>query len=168
MRIGIVSDSHGKVERLSAAMGLFASRAVGAIVHCGDVGNTPCVKVLGDSGAEVYLVPGNVDRHLEDLQQVARDSGIHFGEEVQVVGLEEGQFLIATHGHDERILGELIAGGQFPYVCHGHTHRVRDERIGSVRVINPGALSHPRRPRHPTVAILDTGTDTLNHIRLDA
>ena len=52
-------------------------------------------------------------------------------------------------------------GGQFPYVCHGHTHRLRDDRIGDVRVINPGALNHPRNPRHPTIAVLDTATDTL-------
>ena len=36
-----------------------------------------------------------------------------------------------------------------------------DERIGPVRVINPGALHHPRDPHHPTVALLDTGTDDL-------
>jgi predicted phosphodiesterase len=58
-------------------------------------------------------------------------------------------------------LGELVHSGQFPYVCHGHTHKVRDERIGEVHVINPGAL---RRARRHTVAILDTDGDTLEHV----
>jgi len=67
----------------------------------------------------------------------------------------------ATHGHDPRLLGELIADCQFPYVCHGHTHRLRDERVGDVRIINPGAL---HRAKMHTVAVLDTDTDVLEHV----
>jgi predicted phosphodiesterase len=42
----------------------------------------------------------------------------------------------------------------------------RDQRIGKARVINPGALCHPRDPRYPTVAVLDTEADALEYIPL--
>lgn len=163
MRIGVVSDSHGKTNRLQRAMDIFASHNVEAVVHCGDLGSTDCVRVLGSSEKPTYAVLGNTDHHGEVLQRQAKLSGVNLSSKTVEVPLGNGAHLVATHGHREHLLDELIAGEQFPYVCHGHTHRVRDERIGKTRVINPGALHHNRNPRHPTVAILDTDTDTLEH-----
>ena len=64
------------------------------------------------------------------------------------------------------LLAELGAGGQFAYVCHGHTHKRTDERNGRVRVICPGALAHPRKPRRAGLAVLDTDADELTFIDL--
>ena len=164
MKIGIVSDTHGKAGRLQKAMDIFTSHNVEAVVHCGDIGSTDCLRVLGSSEKPAYLTLGNMDRHGEMLARQAAASGVNLAWEVVEVPLGNGEYLVATHGHDEDLLSELITGEQFPYVCHGHTHRVRDERIGKVRVINPGAMRHSRDPRHPTVAILDTETDTLEHL----
>ncbi|HUT01362.1 MAG TPA: metallophosphoesterase family protein [Phycisphaerae bacterium] len=161
MKIGIVSDSHGETATLCRALRIFESHEVGAIVHCGDVGNTDCVEALASAGPEVYLVAGNMDRRVEELASVADGLGIHFSWEVIEVPLPDGRSLVATHGSDERILGELIHDHQFPYVCHGHTHRTRNERINGVRIINPGALSHAKVR---TVAVLDTDADTVEHI----
>ena len=165
MKIGIISDSHGKAERMAAALEVFSDRGVDAIVHCGDAGSVECIEMLGVAGAPACAVSGNMDRRRKRAMAAAAERcGVAFSTSFVEVPLGGGQFLVATHGHDAALLDELIAGEQFPYVCHGHTHRVRDERIGKVRVINPGALAHPRDPRYPTVAILDTETDTLEHV----
>ena len=165
MKIGILSDSHGKAERMAAALEIFSDRGVDAIVHCGDAGSVECIAMLGVAGVAACAVAGNMDRRRKRaMAATAQRCGVAFSTSFVEVG--GGQFLVATHGHDAALLDELIAGEQFLYVCHGHTHRVRDERVGKVRVINPGALAHPRDPRHPTVAILDTETDALEHIDL--
>ncbi len=167
MKIGILSDSHGKAQRLAAALEVFSDRGVDAIVHCGDAGSVECIEMLGVAGAAACAVAGNMDRRrTRAMAAAAERCGVAFATSFVEVPLGGGQFLVATHGHDAGLLAELIAGEQFPYICHGHTHRVRDERVGKVRVINPGALAHPRDPHYPTVAILDTDTDAVERIAL--
>ena len=98
---------------------------------------------------------------VEELADEAWRLEINFSWEAIQVPLDGDRFLVATHGHDPNLLGELIADRQFPYVCHGHTHKTRDEVIDGVRVINPGAL---HRAKVHTLALLNTETDVLEHI----
>ena len=162
MRIGIISDTHGHAERLRGALDIFQAHGVGAIVHCGDVGSRQCVEVLAAAACEVYMVSGNVDRDVQQLIELAEELDVHFAGEVVEVPLGDGRCLVATHGNDQRVLGELVSEGNFPYVCHGHTHKPRNEKIGDVRVINPGAIHSPKGAR--TVAVLDTDTDAVEHV----
>lgn len=161
MRIGIISDSHGKAERLRSAIDALSRHGAQALVHCGDIGSVDCLELLADSGVPAYAVAGNMDRKVQRLAIEAKRVGVAFGWEVVEVPLGDGQYLVATHGHDEDVLGELVIGEQFRYVCHGHTHERRDEFRGPTRVINPGALHHARSH---TVALLDTEADELRHI----
>jgi len=161
MRIGILSDTHGRVDRLRAALQALAARGVELIVHCGDVGGEGCVRLLGGCGVPVHMVAGNMDKDVARLADAAARCGVLFHWEVAQVPLGDGRLLAAVHGDDQRLLGELIRGGQFAYVCHGHTHRRRDERIGPVRVINGGALHNTSAP---SVAVLDTASDELEFI----
>lgn len=167
MILGICSDSHGKAERLRAALSVMADHHVQAVVHCGDVGSAECVRLLGACGVPAYLVPGNADHHLDRLAEAADDCGVVFHGEVLAVSLGAGKQLALTHGHDAGILSELISHQQFAYLCHGHTHVVRDERIGPTRVINPGALHRLRLGDRPTLAILDSDADTLQHVMVE-
>lgn len=161
MIIGIVSDTHGDATQLTHAVGIFSHHQVDAIVHCGDIGSIECLRALANAAPKVYVVAGNMDRHVEEFADEARRLGISFASEAIEVPLDDGKALVATHGHDLNLLGELIADRQFPYVCHGHSHKTRDEVINDVRVINPGALY---RAKVHTVALLDTETDVLEHI----
>ncbi|HUS91030.1 MAG TPA: metallophosphoesterase family protein [Phycisphaerae bacterium] len=163
MKIGILSDSHGRLDLIREALRIFAFNGVDAIVHCGDVGPGECVDALAEAKAKakVYVVAGNMDKHVEDLATRCKAGDIEFATEVVRVPLGDGRFLAATHGDDEQLLGELIAEKQFAYVCHGHTHKHRDDRADGVRVINPGAMQHTKVH---TVAVLDTDTDMLEHI----
>ena len=164
MKVGILSDSHGKTPRLRKALMLLKSRGVQAVVHCGDLGGVRDLEELATAGVPVYVVLGNMDRHLQELVEAAQQLGVTLAPEVLEAPLDDGRVLLATHGHDESLLRELISEGRFPYLCHGHTPRRRDERIGPVRVINPGALyrGHP-----PSLAVLDTSSDQLEFVDLD-
>jgi hypothetical protein len=165
MIIGIVSDSHGRTDRLAAALELLRDRGARAVVHCGDVGGLEDLKVLGRCGLVAWAVLGNVDRHVQRLLEAAWGLGIDASAEVVQVDLSDGRRLAATHGHDGAQLRELIAQGQFAYVCHGHSHLRRDDRIGGTRIINPGAL---HRSAPPSLAVLDTVADRLEFLELTA
>ena len=161
MRIGIVSDSHGHWRRLDGALEALVARGAEAIVHCGDVGSAECMHVLGRAGVPAYAVRGNMDRGAGKTTDAAAAEGVTFHDATVEVPLAQGEHLIATHGDDALLVQELLIGQQFPYLCHGHTHCRRDERVGRMRIINPGAL---RRARPPSVALLDTQTDELTFI----
>ncbi len=132
-----------------------------AIVHCGDIGTPSCIEPLAASPVPAYAVGGNMDCHVAALSVAMTLGSLTYHPRTVEVPLGEGVFLVATHGHDERPLCELVVGGQFPYVCHGHTHRLDDHHVGAVRVICPGALRSPRGRRDLTCALLDTDADTV-------
>ena len=163
MKVGIVSDSHGKADRLRRALEELIRRGAEKVVHCGDVGSADCVEVLAGCGVEAYAVAGNMDRRPEELAQRARQLGVHFSLDTILVPIGEGDYLAATHGNDAAALSQLITAGRYRYVCHGHTHRRRDERCRGVHVINPGALHHTHSP---TVALLETSSGTVEFVRV--
>jgi len=166
MKVGILSDSHGKSHRLAKALAELTDRRAEIIVHCGDVSGVKGIEQLSCAG-KAYMVAGNMDRHIENLAAAAEKWGIGYACEVIEIPLGNGKRLAATHGNDEQVLGQLISDQRFDYVCHGHTHRRRDEKIGRTRVINPGALHHPRQPNWPSAAVLDTETDSLEWVDMD-
>jgi len=162
MRIGILSDSHGRHDVVARAVDMLIDRGAQAIVHCGDIGTKACLDSLVTSPVPAYAVAGNMDRHVRGLTRAVTHGALTFDPRTVEVPLGDGQFLLAIHGHDERLLAELVAGARFPYVCHGHTHRVDDRRVDSVRVICPGALRSPRGRRALTCVLLDTDADTVD------
>lgn len=160
MKVGIVSDSHGKADMLKRALSMLAERGAEAIVHCGDLGNGECITALGETGLPTYAVAGNMDRHLSRLRSQADGKNIHFSADTVLMPLGDDKYLAATHGNSARIMTDLLGRAGVDYICHGHTHQPRDEKIGPTRVINPGALRHAHPP---TAAILDTDADTVEH-----
>lgn len=167
MRIGIVSDTHGKSKRLAAALDLLARRGAEIVIHCGDILEPDDVARLGRFPGRAYLTFGNMDRHaLEKLSEAARRATMTCAADFLTVPLGDGRHLAATHGNLETLLEELIRGGQYAYVCHGHTHQQRDERFGPTRVLNPGALYHPREGKEPSVCLLDVPTDTADFLNV--
>ncbi len=161
MIIGLISDSHGNIRKLASALEMLAKKQVQAIVHCGDICCLESVKLLGSQDIPTWLVAGNMDHPLVELQKLAEASNVVFSYKTVEMPLDEGEYLVATHGNDEKLLHDLIGGRQFPYVCHGHTHRIGNQQLGKTRVICPGALKGPRHPRFATAAVLDTAQEKV-------
>jgi hypothetical protein len=73
-----------------------------------------------------------------------------------------GRRIAVTHGDSVAMLRRLAVAGP-DYLLSGHTHRPSDERRGSTRWINPGAL---HRSASWTVATLDLDRDRLRILTL--
>ncbi|HEY2588492.1 MAG TPA: YfcE family phosphodiesterase [Tepidisphaeraceae bacterium] len=161
MRIGILSDTHDRLPAMRAAIELLRQHGAEFYIHCGDVGSEPIIDQL--AGLPAAFVWGNNDYDRMHLQRYAEQLGVAcYG---NLADLELGGKRIAVlHGDDFRLRQRLLAEQRRDYLLQGHTHIRKDERIGSIRCINPGAL---HRAREKTVALLDTDTDTLTFLTVN-
>lgn len=155
MKLGLLSDTHGHVERTRRALALLTSRSVGHLIHCGDVGSDLVLDLLleqQETGTPVTVVPGNVDEWDPGIGLYARSLGVAFH---QLARLElEGKHIAVHHGHDPRQMEELTGDAGPDLLFTGHTHLARDEQEGRTRVINPGAVY---RASVPSVAVVELG-----------
>ena len=155
MHIGILSDSHGDHLIVRRAMALFDKEGVDQVIHCGDIGGKDVFDEL--IGRPCHFVWGNCDRPSAALRSYLETVGLTEPGEVPLRLTLGGKRFAVLHGH-EAAASRIESISDADYVLHGHSHARRDERIGTVRIINPGALY---RARTKTVAILDPATDEL-------
>jgi uncharacterized protein len=158
MIVGILSDTHDRVDAAAAAIAALKAAGTEYFLHCGDVGGEGVLDEL--AGLRAAFVWGNNDWDRAGLQRYAQDLGIQcfgvFGE------LElDGKLIALTHGDDARAVRGVLDGQRHDYLFVGHSHVKADTRVGRVRVINPGALY---RAREKTAATLDTASDLLRFL----
>ena len=158
MVIGILSDTHDRVETTRAAVEMLRVGGAEYYLHCGDVGSELVLDVL--AGLPSAFVFGNNDWDRRGLQRYAEHLRLRCLGDAGEVELGGKSFCI-LHGDDLRRMRVALDAQRFDYLLHGHTHVKRDERVGRTRVINPGAL---HRAREKTVALLDTATDGLRFL----
>jgi putative phosphoesterase len=161
MKIGILSDTHNDVPATARALRELNQWGVQTLFHCGDLISPEIIRHF--DGLELYFVHGNMDRHQAPAYEAAalEQSGVHWlgaGHEVAL----GGKRIAITHGDREDLVERLLADGPH-YLLLGHTHRRRDQRLGSTRLINPGALGGVQYEAR-SICILDLATDQLEVI----
>ncbi len=161
MLIGLLSDTHDRLDAMIAAMRLLRGAGASYFIHGGDVGGETILDALaGDPSAFVW---GNNDWDRESLSRYALSIGVQCLDEFGELTIEGKRFAI-THGDDPDRLMRVTSEQRHDYLITGHTHVRRDERIGKIRWINPGALY---RAREKSVALLDPATDELRFLRVE-
>ncbi len=160
MIIGLLSDSHGYCEPVRRALRQFDQMGAEHLIHCGDVGGMDVFDLL--AGRSCTFVWGNCDDPDPALERYVCGLGLPLPQETPVIVTLAGRTLAVFHGH-ERAFSAALRRPRSDYILHGHTHLRRDERIGSVRVINPGAL-HRARPLSAATLDLATGAVTFHDI----
>lgn len=148
MRILIVSDTHGNIERvIEVYKKLSADNPVDLIVHCGDYSDD-AVKIQQKLGARTLWVRGNCDGCFDE-------------KEFTVLETEAGNFFVC-HGHMQNV--GYSKRDLYYYACQedcvgavfGHTHRAEKSDLGDFIFLNPGSISHPRDGSGGTFALLNT------------
>jgi uncharacterized protein len=158
MKLGILSDTHNQLNRTRRAVELLREAGAEVLVHCGDITRgeivaacslLPCHYVLGNNDGE----------NVTELKSAIQETGgtcLMWSGELELAGRRIG----IAHGHYHTDVRKLLAG-EPDYLLSGHSHMAHDERVGSVRRINPGALH--RAPSF-SVAVLDLVTDELKFL----
>jgi hypothetical protein len=160
MKIGILSDSHGRHLAVRHALAALESLGAEAFVHCGDVGGMAVFDEL--AGRAVHFVWGNTDVPDAVLEGYVEDLGLTLPNVPLSLTLG-GKRIAVCHGH-ERCFERVILAAEHDYLFCGHTHERCDRRENGMRIINPGAL---HRARIKTVATLDLSTDELTFYAVD-
>lgn len=158
MRLGLLSDSHGRVEPTRRAVQLLVQHGAELLIHLGDVGSRGVIDEL--VGHPVRVVFGNCD-DADDLGEYARCMDLNVDHPMGRLTID-GRRVAFTHGHLTGSMMEAL-GEHVDYLLHGHTHELCDQRRGVTRVINPGAL---HRAARYTAAVLDPGADSLEIIEI--
>ena len=146
MRIGLISDTHGKLRNEVFP----ALEGVDRILHAGDIGPFDLVVEL-EAIAPVTAVYGNTDLFevRERVPEVAR---------LEVAGRR----IVVIHGHqlgspkpDE--LRRALPDAHI--IVYGHTHRPLVDPGDGQLVVNPGSAGAARFGLEPSVAILTFEND---------
>ena len=134
MKIGLISDTHGKLD--PRILPLF--EGVEHILHAGDIGPNTVIEQL-ESVAPVTAVIGNMDwcvsYHLFERREF---SGKHFLMTHQV----------GDPGDPLRAVREKIEKEKTDVIVFGHTHVMYAERHDGALFFNPGSASK-RKSGHP-------------------
>lgn len=130
MRIAVLADTH---DFLPAMMPSLLQEA-DEIWHLGDVTDEACLGPLQALRKPFHIVRGNGDRNINWPW---------------VLNLEREGFMI----HLIHIPPAEAPPG-IDLLLHGHTHVPRNERVGSARFLNPGAVGKANRGAPPSFAWL--------------
>ena len=151
MRILVLSDSHGSVDRMALAV---KQAKPDAILHLGDfIGDARKLHVHFPNIA-FYMVKGNCDAYAT-------------GETEQLIALEDVRIYM-THGHMNNVKNGL---SDFAYraqemdaniALYGHTHVANIQKIKNIWLMNPGQMG-----RHDNKRIATYGIVMLDKGRLD-
>jgi uncharacterized protein len=149
MRIGVVSDTHGHVDRAQAAVRMLGSLEVEQVLHCGDIGTMEVVQQF--ERWTTRFVFGNCDTNVEKFAQQITEAGQICCGWLGDFELE-GVRIALLHSHRGDEFRQAIASPDYRLVCYGHTHlAASDEKPGKL-VLNPGALY---RANPPSLAVVE-------------
>lgn len=144
MRVGVVSDSHGSVQALQAAVD--AAGRLDVWLHAGDY-YSDTKWLSANTGIPVYGVRGNCDFTKEGpLERV-----------VELGGIE----ILLAHGHLYQVgygLMRFSLRAQelgVSAAVYGHTHVPLLDRQGSLTILNPGSPTNPRKGSRRSIAVME-------------
>lgn len=155
MRLGILSDSHGRADTTRRAVALLVEHGAEMLLHLGDIETENVIDEL--VGHDARMVFGNCDWDERGLRRYAENLGVAVDHPVGRLTIED-KVIAYTHGHLTAEMNQALAERP-DYLLHGHSHELRDEIVGETRIINPGALF--RAVRY-TAAVLDVPSGELS------
>jgi len=161
MKLGIMSDNHGRMHAVRQARIELEQAGAEAIVHCGDIGGPDVLDEL--AGCTCWFVWGNMDDPAPSWRGHVEALGLPWPNGPLELHLA-GKRLAVFHGHEPGFARAMRAA-QYDYLIYGHTHRCADQQVGTMRVVNPGAL---HRAAARTVALLDLADDSLQFLDVQA
>jgi putative phosphoesterase len=160
MLLGILSDTHDRVDAMAEGMRLLRAEKAEFFIHCGDVGSERILDHL--AGEKAAFIFGNNDWDKAELRRYAETISVQCLGDSGTVELA-GKRIAVTHGDDGPLLNRLLKAQEHDYLLLGHSHIPGEDRMGRTHLINPGAL---HRARVKTVALLDLATDVVRWIEV--
>jgi len=138
MKLAIVSDSHGSLDRLESVMSVLDEEDISHLLHLGDFLNYGVEEIFQNyPDISVSIARGNCDVNEELSEKINALENVSMKD---VLDLElEGIRLAASH-IEGVAQSEIKEKDRVDIFCHGHTHRKKIEKTNKNLRLNPGAL----------------------------
>ena len=133
MKIGILSDTHTKVDLARDIINLFQRNSVEFIIHAGDIVEVAILDILEESGIRYVAVYGNNDAHLACYHK-----------EYNLVQEPHSFFLAKTKFKLMHLPYYLTPDSEV--VIYGHTHSFKLEKKAKTLYLNPGEACARNKP----------------------
>jgi len=133
MKIGIISDTHSKVEMANDAINMLIQNGAEFIVHAGDIGELETLNLLKNCGVRYVAVYGNNDAHL---------------------GQYHNKYNLVQEPHYFKLAQTKFKLMHLPYymspdsdiVIFGHTHEFEADFKNGTLFLNPGEVCARSKP----------------------
>jgi len=152
MKIGLMSDTHDRLDAVEKAIDFFNREGVKHVLHAGDLVSPFVAPKFANLKAKLYYVWGNNEGDREFVRVRFGELGVKpLGD---FAGLEfNGRKIALLHGTHEEVVEALLKSGTFDVVVRGHTHRAEISGKKPL-LINPGEVCGYLSNRQ-TIALLD-------------
>lgn len=174
MKIGVMSDTHDRLENVAKAIKIFQKEKVGLIIHCGDW-VSPFVPQFIYSLKPRLTVPiksifgNNEGDHFRFLERKEKEKwAIEFYKE-SFEFEAQGKKVVVYHGSNPIITKSLISSKLYQAVFTGHTHKAVNEYVDEIFHLNPGTTSGYQARKitnESTVAIYNPTNNSAQIVRL--
>ena len=162
MRIGLLSDTHDRVDAVAEIAKRMAAGGVGYVIHAGDFCSPFSLKPIQDLQIALNGVFGHNDGDHEALRAMAMSGlGSELFESPHSFDLM-GKSILVVHNLNEAAARSIES---HDIVVHGHTHREEMKTRGKTLIVNPGEACGWLYGA-PTAAILDLDTRQVEIIKL--
>jgi putative phosphoesterase len=144
MRIGVVSDSHGRIQCLRDAVEKMGP--VDLLLHAGDF-YEDARRLQQETGLKVVAVTGNCDCQAKGPAEEVIETG--------------GYRILLTHGHMYQVksgyekLIRKFKNSDYQMIVFGHTHIAEIMPVNGGYLFNPGSVSRSRLGGPPTYGIIE-------------
>jgi putative phosphoesterase len=133
MKIGIISDSHTKVEKAQDAITMLLENGAEFFIHAGDIVDPTTLDILEKCGKKYIAVYGNNDAHLAEYH-----NRYHLVQEPYYFKLANTKFKLMHL--------PFYMSSDAEVIIFGHTHTFKVEFVEGTLFINPGEVCARNKP----------------------
>ncbi|MCF6331269.1 MAG: YfcE family phosphodiesterase [Sulfurimonas sp.] len=133
MKIGIISDTHSKVNKAKKALNMLLKNGAEFIIHAGDIEEVETLEFLKNCGKKYIAVYGNNDAH---LLQHHNDYNL----------VQEPSYFKLANLKFKLMHLPFYMNADTDIVISGHTHIFHSELKNNTLFINPGEICARKKP----------------------
>jgi len=159
MKIGIIADTHDRMERIDKAVAFFTSNELDLVIHAGDYIAPFTSRSFADLGVPMAGIFGNNDGDKKVLVQAYKDIAKIY--EPPYIFKEKERSIAVVHSDDN--LDDLRA--KHDIVIYAHTHQYETKKENNKILVNPGECCGYLSGMS-SVAILNTEVMDVNIFQL--
>lgn len=138
MVIGVMSDTHDRLDAIDKAINYFNSQNVTDVLHAGDLVSPFVVPRFLELKAKLHFVWGNNEGAREFTKVKFADIGVvPLGDFAEIKLCNK--MIALVHGTEQRIVDSLVNCGSYDLVVRGHNHKA-EIIIGRTMMVNPGEV----------------------------